>query len=107
MHQIVLFTALTATTGFWGAPRSQCPTGNCPNAAPASYSSYYSAPAPAYNYGYQAPVYAPAPQAYYAPQAPAYAAPQPAAPRMAYYPTSYSAPAAAQPSCATGNCPRR
>jgi hypothetical protein len=107
MHQIVLLTALTATSGLFGGGR-HCRTGQCGTPAPA-YHAYapvstcqpgtacagsYAAPM-----AHRAPVYsapqAPAPQTAYAP------APQ----ATTYYPSFYSAPAAT--SCATGNCPRR
>ncbi|WP_406695381.1 hypothetical protein V5E97_30590 [Singulisphaera sp. Ch08] len=119
MHQIILLTALTATSGLFGGGRQQCGTSRCGRptlgfsafapqqrfaqpqisacqpgtacgtTAPAAYPTY-AAP--------QAPVAAPqAPVA--APQAPI-AAPQAAAYPSYYYPTAVS-------SCAGGSCAAR
>ncbi len=112
MHQIVLLTAMTATSGLFGGGRA-CKSGHCGSyaAAPAAYapaapcasgrcgSGYSYAPyAQPMTYGY-APThaYAPAPAYSYAPT------PQVAAAPTGY--TSYYYPPAS--SCATGNCPRR
>lgn len=117
MHSIVLFTAMTATSGLFGGHRqvatSGCAGGSC--ARPAAVA--YSAPSAcqtgtcgtSYGYGYRyaAPTgyAAPAP-AQYAPAPTAYAAPAPAAyspaPAVSY--NSYYYPAA---TCTTGSCPRR
>jgi hypothetical protein len=105
MHQIVLLTAMTATTGLFGGGRSHCTTGRCGQAAPvystcqpgtacANGGYYYAAPRVA-----AAPTYAPG---YAAPQAPRVAAApvaRPAAPATAYYPSYY------YPTTATANCP--
>ena len=100
MHQIVLLTAMTATSGLFGGGR-HCKTGQC--GAPMAYHQAY-APVSACQPGapcggsYAAPT--PVPQAAPAPQA-AYAP----APRAAFYPSFYAAPAT--PACAGGNCYRR
>jgi hypothetical protein len=116
MHQLVILTALTATSGLFGGGSGCHGGGMCGggrqmfghHAAPQAcysgpryvvsgcqqgYGAGYAAPAPAY-----APAPAPAtPQAAPAPQAAAY-----------YYPSYYyGAPAAAAPSCPNGNCYRR
>ncbi len=89
MHAIVLFAAMTATSGLFGgrhqkathtyAPATTCQSGRC--GTPATY-----APAPVY-----APAQAAAP-----------------APRMAAAPATYrSYYYSAAPACTTGNCPRR
>jgi hypothetical protein len=91
MHQIVLFTALSATTGIFGGGRATCTTGTC--------GQVYAAPAPA--------VAAAAPNVtYYTPApAPQVVQPQFAAPRLARRNrvAFYTAPA----TCTTGTCPRR
>lgn len=86
MHQIVLLTAMTATTGLFGGGR-QCTSGRC-------------------NVSYRpAPVVAQA----YVPRSPAYTVQPPApvavAPRTAFYQRYYSAPTAA--TCTSGTCPKR
>jgi len=127
MHQLVILTALTATSGLfgghghggcgrprllsWCAPKTACasPCGptyhhayaptcaTCPTAAPA--------PAPA---AAPAPQAAPAPPPPPAPPAPTTQV-APAAPRVAraayYYPAYYRYPATQ--TCPNGNCPRR
>jgi hypothetical protein len=132
MHQILLITALTATSGLFGGGRhygrGHCgyPTVGCyapvyshapayaPSCAPCGGSAApaFSYAAPAQSYAAPTPQAAPAAQAPAAPakQAPsAPPAPQasaPAAPpiQAAYYPSFYY-PAA--PGCANGNCARR
>jgi hypothetical protein len=112
MHQIVILTALTATSGLFGGGR-HCTSGGCGYPA-MGYSAY----APMQGYGCQPGAAcglpaAPAPMGSYpvAPPAPyptaAYpAAPAvPQAPRTAYYPTTYYP--TAMPSCAGGACYRR
>lgn len=88
MHQIVLLTALTATSGLFGGGRHHAAGRYGPAYAPTCGSAQ--APCQAARY---APAYAPAP----APVAPA--------PQAAYYQSNYYAPAPAP--CATGNCPGR
>jgi hypothetical protein len=91
MHSIVLFTAMTATTGIFGGhrqARTACQGGQCARPAAVAYApstcrtgacpTAYAAPAT------HAMTYAPAPAMTY---------------RSAYYPPATS--------CATGNCPRR
>lgn len=92
MHQIVLFTALTATSGLFGGGRTTCTTGTCPQVYSAPAVQQASAPAAAPTYYYTAP-------------APQVAQPQAVAPhiarrnRVAFYYTPST--------CTTGNCPRR
>ncbi len=120
MHQIVLLTALTATTGLFGGGRSSCGPRGC-----GMPTTGYSACAPSYgqsygygaSYGYScqpgtpcgAPVYsqgatyaAPQQAPVSAPMAPPKVAP---APQAAYYPSYYSYPTTS--GCAGGNCYRR
>ena len=133
MHQILLITALTATTGLLGGGRHGG-RGHCGHPTVGCYTPMYShtmayAPSCAPCGGYAAPTQgyaAPSPQAAPAAQAPAAPAKQvPAAPakqapvapptpqasaptappiQAAYYPSFYH-PAA--PGCANGNCARR
>jgi len=114
MHQIVLLTALTATTGLFGGGGRSCGSKGC-----GMPSTGYSACAPSYSsgcgytYGYGGGYsgYSCQPGTscgtpYYG--APGYSTPQVApAPQMApqtaaYYPSYYSAPPAY--GCAGGNC---
>jgi hypothetical protein len=99
MNAIVLFTAMTATSGLFGFGGGRtCATGTCGRgyvAAPSCYT--YRAPASSYAPAYAAPTYA-------APAA-AYSAPAPAAPRVSYYQSNYAYPVTA--GCPNGNCPRR
>jgi hypothetical protein len=88
MHQIVLLTALSATTGLFGGGR-QCSGGGC--GMPMMYQPVYASP---YAYGgCQGGMGCGGAQFAY-PQAPAYAAPQ-AAPQAAPAPASKAAPQAA------------
>jgi hypothetical protein len=98
MHQLVILTALTASTGLFGGGKHH--RGSCGQVAGSCYASApmtgcgttgYSYPA------YSAPV-APAPQAAPAPQT---------APMV--HPTAYTAPSYYYPpsACAGGNCYRR
>jgi hypothetical protein len=90
MHQIVLLTAMTATTGLFGGGR-HCTSGRCS-------ASYRPAPVVARTYVPRSPAYTV--------QAPARAAaPVAVAPRTAYYQRYYSAPTAA--TCTSGSCPKR
>ncbi|AGA27298.1 hypothetical protein [Singulisphaera acidiphila] len=111
MHQLILLTALTATSGLFGGGRQQCGTGRCGRptvgfSACAPQQQYaqpqFSACQPGTACGTAAPAAYPA----YAPQAPI-AAPQAyaPAPQAAAYP-SYYYPTAAS-SCAGGSCARR
>ena len=106
MHQLVLLTALSATSGLFGGGK-HCDGGramvapaqsSCSSRATAPAYSYATAPAPAYG----APAYAPM-----AP-APTYAAPAPqAAPQvqaMSPAPVSMTSYYYAPGGCAGGNC---
>lgn len=109
MHQIILLTALTATSGLFGGGRQQCGTSRCGRptvgfSACAPQRQYvqpqYSACQPGTACGTAAPAAYPT---YAAPQAP-YAAPQAPAPApqaAVAYPSFYY-PAASN--CAGGNC---
>lgn len=104
MHQIVLLTALTATSGLFGGGRaSSCASGSCGMTyAPAPS---YAACAPGTPCGGYAQAPAPQPQYYYYP-APApqhHGAPQAMAPR-AYYPSAYYYRPTGN--CAGGTCYR-
>lgn len=120
MHQIILMTALTATSGLFGGGRApSCASGTCgmayaaapsyataPTCAPGTACGGYvqaaPMPVPQQNYYYQAP--SAQPQAVPAtPQAPV-APPQVMAPQGYYYPTAAYYPAS---SCAGGTCYRR
>lgn len=112
MHQILLMTALTATSGLFGGGRQQCASGNCgyvqapaqvryaaPAACAGGSCGTYAAAAPAPRYYYPTAA-APQVAAPRAPQ-PAYVAQPAAAPR---YVNSYYYPPAT--TCTSGNCPR-
>lgn len=105
MHQIILLTALTATSGLFGGGR-QCGAGGCGRPT-MGYTAYapqqYAACQPGTACGAVAqPTYYAAPQpTYAAPQAPMQYAP---APQAAAYPSYYYPTAGG---CAGGNCARR
>ncbi|SIO59633.1 hypothetical protein SAMN05444166_6123 [Singulisphaera sp. GP187] len=111
MHQLILLTALTATSGLFGGGRQQCGTSRCgrptlgfsacaPRQQCAQPQPQFSACQPGTACGTAAPAAYPT---YAAPQAPV-AAPQ-AAPQAAFYPSFYG-PAGAS-NCAGGSCARR
>jgi len=122
MHQIVLLTALTATSGLFGGGR--CAGGRCATAYTPTYACQPGTPCAGQAYYAQPTAYsAPQAPAYTAPQAPAYSAPQapvaaphaavapariqaPAAPVQAAYYPSYYYPTTTQ-GCVGGNCYRR
>lgn len=95
MHQIVLLTAMTATSGLFGGHHGRtnsCNGGSCARPAAAAYAP--AATCRSGNCGTGS--YAPAAHHAYGPQmAPA---------RSNYRTSNYYPPAS---SCATGNCPRR
>ena len=105
MHQLVLITALSATTGLFGGGR-QCRTSHC-GGFTARHA--YAAPAAACRTGACPQAYAAAPAA--APQsAPVAAAPPAATYQTAIRPagrTVYSYYYPAQSSCPNGQCQRR
>jgi hypothetical protein len=114
MHQLVILTALTATSGLFGG-RSHCQTGQCGrpawggHAAPryvvSGCSQGYAggcAPAAVAAPAAHAPVYAPAPQMV---TAPAYRAQ--AAQAATYTYPSYYYSAGAPATCPNGACARR
>ncbi len=94
MHQIILLTAMTATSGLFGGGRATCASGTCGMTyAPAPAYSTCAPGTPCGGYVQQAP----APQQYYypypaaQPQAAPMAPPQAMAPQ-GYYPTAYYYP---------------
>lgn len=117
MHQLVILTALTATSGLFGG-HGRGPKSHCGRPQMSRHAASVYAPAPcaptqmasgcSQGYGYPAPVaapaHAPAPAPY---MAPPQAAPQAMAPQAMSYPSYYSAPSAMAPSCPGGNCARR
>jgi hypothetical protein len=102
MHQIVLLTALSATTGLFGGGR-QCRTGYCGSSV--TRPAYY-APVSTCRTGTCPRTYAAAPVA--APQAaPAAAPPQTAYAQPRRVASYYSYYYPTQSTCPGGNCPRR
>src|SRR3954467_9515434 len=99
MHQLVILTALTATSGLFGGhgrgQRSFCGRPQMSHHAAPACAPTYAVSGCSQGYGCTTPMAA-APAPYMAaPQA----APQAMAPHATYYPSYYAAPAAMAPSC--------
>jgi hypothetical protein len=114
MHQIVLLTALTATSGLFGgrAPAS-CPGGQCGAAYYPAPSAYSACAGGSCGYTYAAPVQPqyqyPAQPQYQYPAQPQYQYPAAVAPQAAQAPMFYSYNSyyyAPMSPCAGGTCPR-